>query len=234
MGLSLTVLNLAGSIALLLWGVHMVQTGVQRAFGPKLRTAFGSALSNRFKAFGAGLGVTAVLQSSTATGLMLTGFAAGNLVDLAPGLAVMLGANVGTTLIVQVFSFDVAQGGAPADPRRRHAVPACKRRAARFRGRVLIGLGLMFMALHDLLSAVTPYEDRPSLRILLGIVATQPLVDIVLAAALTWAAHSSVAVGAPGYEPRDPGRGAPRYGLRTGARGQPRHRRQPLPRRGRR
>ena len=109
MGLSLTVLNLAGSIALLLWGVHMVQTGVQRAFGPKLRTAFGSALSNRFRAFAAGLGATAILQSSTATGLMLTGFAAGGLVDLAPGLAVMLGANVGTTLIVQVFSFDVAQ-----------------------------------------------------------------------------------------------------------------------------
>ena len=193
MDLSLTVLNLAGSIALLLWGVHMVQTGVQRALGPKLRTAFGSALSNRFKAFAAGLGVTAVLQSSTATGLMLTGFAAGGLVDLAPGLAVMLGANVGTTLIVQVFSFDVAQ----AAPLLILVGVMLFRRASgppRDFGRVLIGLGLMFMALHDLLSAVTPYEDRPSLRILLGIIATQPLVDVVLAAALTWAAHSSVAI----------------------------------------
>ena len=71
------------------------------------------ALRNRFKAFLAGLGVTAVLQSSTATGLMVTGFAAGGLVELVPALAVMLGANVGTTLIVQVLSFDVA-GIAPA------------------------------------------------------------------------------------------------------------------------
>ena len=193
MDLSLTVLTLAGSIALLLWGVHMVQTGVQRAFGSRLRAAFGSALSNRFKAFAAGLCVTAVLQSSTATGLMLTGFAAGGLVELAPGLAVMLGANVGTTLIVQVFSFDVTQ----AAPLLILVGVMLFRRAGgtvRDFGRVLIGLGLMFMALHDLLQTVTPYEDRPSLRILLGIIATQPLVDVVLAAALTWAAHSSVAI----------------------------------------
>ncbi len=100
MDLSLTLINLAGSVALLLWGVHMVQTGVQRAFGAKLRGFLGNALRNPFKAFMAGLGVTALLQSSTATGLMVTGFAAGGLVDLVPALAVMLGANVGTTLIV--------------------------------------------------------------------------------------------------------------------------------------
>jgi phosphate:Na+ symporter len=100
--------DLAGSVALLLWGVHMVQTGVQRAFGAKLRVILGKALRNRLKAFLAGVGVTAILQSSTATGLMVTGFAAVGLVDLIPALAVMLGANVGTTLIVQVLSFDIA------------------------------------------------------------------------------------------------------------------------------
>src|ERR1700759_302783 len=104
----LTLLQLAGSVALLLWGVHMVQTGVQRAFGAKLRTWLGTALRNRLRAFLAGMGVTAVLQSSTATGLMVTGFAAGGLVDLVPALAVMLGANVGTTLIVQVLSLDLS------------------------------------------------------------------------------------------------------------------------------
>src|ERR1700739_14740 len=108
MNITFMVLDLAGSVALLLWGVHMVRTGMQRAFGAKLRTFLGSALRNRFKAFLAGIGVTAVLQSSTATGLMVTGFAAGGLVDLVPALAVMLGANVGTTLIVHLLSFDVA------------------------------------------------------------------------------------------------------------------------------
>lgn len=89
------LVGLAGHIALLLWGTRMVQTGIQRAFGPSLRTFLGRALSNQFKAFFAGLGVTAILQSSTATGLMASGLAAGGLVSLMPALSVMLGANVG-------------------------------------------------------------------------------------------------------------------------------------------
>src|SRR5579875_1327741 len=106
---SLTLLDLAGAVALLLWGVRMVQTGVQRAFGPRLRLVLAAALRTRLRALLAGLGVTALLQSSTATGLMVTGLAAGGVVDLVPGLAVLLGANIGTTLIVQALSFDVAR-----------------------------------------------------------------------------------------------------------------------------
>ena len=193
MDFPLTLLDLAGSVALLLWGVHMVQTGVQRAFGARLRTVLGTALRNRLSAALAGVGVTAALQSSTATGLMVTGLAASGLVDLVPALAVMLGANVGTTLIVQLLSFDVAQV-APVLVltgflmfRRASAGP-------RDFGRVLIGLGLMLMALRQLLELVTPFEDAPSLRLLLGAVATEPVLDVILAAGLTWAAHSSVAV----------------------------------------
>jgi phosphate:Na+ symporter len=77
MDFSVTIINLAGAVALLLWGVHMVQTGVQRAFGGRLRSFLSNALRNGLKAFLAGIGVTAILQSSTATGLMITGFAAG-------------------------------------------------------------------------------------------------------------------------------------------------------------
>ncbi len=193
MNLPLTFLNLAGSVGLLLWGVHMVQTGVQRAFGAKLRNFLGKTLSKPFRAFLAGIGVTAILQSSTATGLMVTGFAAGGLVDLVPGLAVMLGANVGTTLIVQALSFNVADL-APVLIllgvimfRRASAAP-------RDFGRVLIGLGLMLMALYQFITLLTPYEDAPSLRLLLGAVSTQPVLDVVLAAGLTWATHSSVAI----------------------------------------
>jgi phosphate:Na+ symporter len=193
MDFSITLVNLAGSVALLLWGVHMVQTGVQRALGARLRGMLGVALRNRFQAFLAGIGVTAILQSSTATGLMVTGFAAGGLVDLVPALAVMLGANVGTTLIVQVLSFNVAEI-APALIligvlmfRRTSAAP-------RDFGRVLIGLGLLLMALRQFVDLLDPFEDAPSLRLLLGAVATQPVLDVVLAAGLTWAAHSSVAI----------------------------------------
>src|SRR5437764_13810677 len=95
MDATLTLVDLAGAIALLIWGVHMVQTGITRAFGPQLRRILGYALGNRFKAFLAGLGVTAILQSSTAKGLMVTAFAAGGLVDVVSELVGMLGANDG-------------------------------------------------------------------------------------------------------------------------------------------
>src|SRR5271167_3721478 len=194
MDTTLTLIDLAGSIALLLWGMHMVQSGIQRAFGPHLRRFLGRTLRGRLPAFLSGLGVTAVLQSSTATGLMVTGFAAGGLVDLVPALAVMLGANVGTTLIVQLLSLDLSS-----------VTPALfllgvlmfrRGQVSRTRdlGRAAIGLGLMLMALHQLLDLVTPFEDAPSLRLLLGAIATEPLLDVLIAAALTWAAHSSVAI----------------------------------------
>ena len=154
MDTTLTLVDLAEAIALLIWGVHMVQTGIMRAFGPQLQRVLSYALGNRFKAFLAGLGATTVLQSSTATGLMVTAFAAGGLVDLVPALAVMLGANIGTTLIVQVLSFNVSKVSfllilIGVFMFRRSAVTR-----TRDLGRVGIGLGLMLIALQHLLSMI--------------------------------------------------------------------------------
>src|ERR1700760_3158527 len=158
MSFPVTLVDLSGSIALLLWGMHMVQTGVQRTFGSKLRSILGNALKTRARALLAGLGVTAILQSSTATGLMVAGFSAGGLVDLVPALAVMLGANVGTTLIVQVLSFDVAEV-APALILIGVLMFQRSTTGPRDFGRVLIGLGLLLMALNQFVELLTPYED---------------------------------------------------------------------------
>jgi phosphate:Na+ symporter len=193
MNLALTLVNLAGSVALLLWGVRMVQTGVQRAFGAKLNSFLAKALHNRLEAFLTGIGVTAILQSSTATGLMVTGFAAGGLVGLVPALAVMLGANVGTTLIVQILSFDVAE---VAPGLILVGVVLFRRASAGLRdfGRVLIGLGLLLMALHQFVELLSPYEDVAGLRPLMATISAQPLLAVLVSAVLTWAAHSSVAI----------------------------------------
>jgi phosphate:Na+ symporter len=192
---SIVLLDLMGGVALLLWGLHMVLTGVLRAFGPDLRRILGKALYNRFAAFGAGLGLTALLQSSTATGLMTASLAADGTVNLVPALAIMLGANVGTTLIVQLLSFDVVA-----------AAPvlfviglltfrlAGGNTLAKALGRVAIGLGLTLLALHILLDTLAPAEQAPAVRAILGSITNDPVLCIVIAAALTWAAHSSVAV----------------------------------------
>jgi phosphate:Na+ symporter len=190
---SIVLLDLIGGVALLLWGLHMVQSGILRAFGSDLRYLLSKALGNRFAAFAAGLGLTALLQSSTATGIMTTSFVAAGLVQLVPALAIMLGANVGTTLIIQVLSFNVAE----AAPALFLVGLVAFRTGARTRiknlGRVAIGLGLMLLALHILLDTLAPAERAPGVRDLLSGITGDPVMCILLAAAVTWAAHSSVA-----------------------------------------
>jgi phosphate:Na+ symporter len=191
--ITLTLIDLAGTACLLLWGVHMVQTGMRRAWGAKLRAALGKALGGRIGAFFAGLGVTALLQSSTAVGLMAAGFAAEGLVSLSPALAAMLGANVGTTLIVQVLSFDMTIAapililGGVIMFRRSRAAP-------KDIGRVLIGLGLILMALHQFLSLLGPLTADPMARDILARLSRHIVFIVLASAVLAWAAHSSVAV----------------------------------------
>jgi phosphate:Na+ symporter len=187
------LIHLLGEIALLLWGINMVNSGVQRAFGSDLRWFLGVGLRTRLRAFLAGVGVTTVLQSSTATALMVASFTAGGAVDLIPALAVMLGANVGTTLIVQVLSFDITLifpflifGGYIAFRRGSSS-------RARDLGRVTIGLGLMLLSLHLLSETIHPIESSVVLKSLLAAIAPDPLILVLLAAVLAWAAHSSVA-----------------------------------------
>jgi phosphate:Na+ symporter len=186
-------LDLIGGVALLLWGLHMVQSGILRAFGSDLRYFLGTALRSRFRAFAFGLGVTAVLQSSTATALMTSSFAAGGLMALVPALAIMLGANVGTTLIVQVLSFNVA---AAAPVLLAGGVLAFRRgRKTRVRdlGRVAIGLGLMLLSLHILLDTLAPAEDAPAVRTILAGITGEPVLNVLVGALFAWASHSSVA-----------------------------------------
>lgn len=194
MALSVTLISFAGSIALLLWGTHMVQSGIQRTLGPQLRTVLAHAMKNRFRAFAAGMGVTALLQSSTATGLMLSSFTASGLVALVPALSAMLGANVGTTLIVQALSFNIAA----ASPLFILFGFVLFRRAPETRlhdlGRVFIGLGLLLLALHQLALGVESVADSDMVQRILALISAVPLLDIILAALLAWAAHSSIAV----------------------------------------
>jgi phosphate:Na+ symporter len=196
---TLILLQLGGYVGLLLWGTHMVTTGVERGFGAELRQWLGRRLSPpgrgaRLGAVMIGLAVTAVLQSSTATGLMATSFAARGALDLAPALAVMLGANLGSTLITQILAFDITAIApilvllgvvlfrSSADGRAKNL------------GRVGIGLGLMLLALGALGNTLAPVETAPAVRTVLEALTGEPVLAVLIAGGLTWACHSSVAV----------------------------------------
>src|SRR3982750_4162304 len=102
------LLNLLAAIALLVWGTQLVRAGILRVFGANLRNVIAHSVASRWAALISGLGVTALVQSSTATALIVSSFVGQGLVALPLALAVMLGADVGTSLMAGVFSFDLS------------------------------------------------------------------------------------------------------------------------------
>ncbi len=189
----MVLLDLMGGVALLLWGLHMVHSGILRAFGPDLRSLLAKGLSNRFTAFAAGLGLTALLQSSTATALITSSFTSKGLVSLVPALAIMLGANVGTTLIVQILSFNIAAVAPVLFIIGLVAFRSGPRSRIKDVGRVSIGLGLILLALHILLDTLAPAENAPGARVFMNAITGDPVLCIIFAAVVTWVVHSSVA-----------------------------------------
>lgn len=189
-----TLLSLFGAIVLLLWGMNMVRKGITQAFGHDLKVAIGMSVANRFSALLVGAGVTTLLQSSTATGLMVASFSARGLISTAPALAVMLGADVGTTLVAQVLTFD-ASWISPflmilGHLLRKHG----KAFVVQSSGYALFGLGLMLLSLKILVELSAFLNESSLLVHLIGALESEIGLGIILAALLTWLLHSSLAV----------------------------------------
>ncbi|CAN7268321.1 Na/Pi cotransporter family protein [Variovorax paradoxus] len=188
------LLNLLAAVALLVWGTHLVRTGVLRVFGANLRKILVQSMRNRFTAALSGIGVTALVQSSTATSLMTSSFVGQGLVTLPAALAVMRGADVGTALISVLFSADLSWlspmfifVGVVLFISRSASV------AGRV-GRVLIGLGLMLLALQLVVEATEPLFSAPAVRVLLASLNSDVLLEITIGAVLAIVAYSSLAV----------------------------------------
>jgi phosphate:Na+ symporter len=188
------LLTLLGAVALLLWGVRMVRTGMTRAFGPMLRKAISKAGRNRFTAFVSGLGVTVVLQSATATALLLSSFAGNGYVALPVALAIMLGADVGSTLVAQVFAFDIKGLWAVGLFAGVVLFNVSEGAQTKNTGRIAIGLGLMLLSLGLIGSVSAGLRDSPAINTVLRALGSEPIIAMIVSAALTWLAHSSLAI----------------------------------------
>ncbi|MEO5766108.1 MAG: Na/Pi cotransporter family protein [Casimicrobiaceae bacterium] len=189
-----TLLNLLAGVSLLVWGTHIVRTGILRLYGGDLRRILRRSVSRRVSAFFAGLGVTGLLQSSTATALIVAAFAGQGLIGTAPALAVMLGADVGTSLVVLMLSYDLSwlapflifTG----------VVLFLSRQATnvgRF-GRILIGLGLIMFALQWISVAAKPVVQAAGVKVIFASLTGDVLLDMLVAAVLTILCYSSLAV----------------------------------------
>lgn len=189
----LTLLHLLSSIALLVWGAHIVRTGIMRVYGSHLRRLLGQSIGYSPLAFGAGIGVTALVQSSNATALLAISFVAQGLMTLPTALAVMLGADVGTALMARVLTLDLSWLSPLFT-----LIGVClflsrKQSRAGQLGRVLIGLGLIILALQLIVTTATPITEARGMRVLFSSLAGDTLLAAVVGAAFALLSYSSLA-----------------------------------------
>ncbi|MBU3737548.1 MAG: Na/Pi cotransporter family protein [Rhodoferax sp.] len=188
------LLNLLAAIALLVWGTHMVRTGVLRVLGANLRKVLAHSVRNRLSAAASGVAVTALLQSSTATALIVASFVGQGLMSLPSALAVMLGADIGTSLMAVLFSRDLSWlsplfiffGVVLFIARPATTVGRV--------GRVLIGLGLMLLALRLVTESAAVLTQSPAVKTLLGSLGSDLLLEITAGALLAILSYSSLAI----------------------------------------
>ena len=188
------LLWMIGGVTLILWSVRMIRTGMSRAFGSNLHAVIGRLASNRLAAYFSGMAVTLALQSSTATSLIVASLAHQGALSTAAGLAIMLGADVGTTLAAQFLSFKV-HWLAPLTITLGYVIFSLHEGGPKKHfGRVLIGLGLLMLALRLIMQASEPLRGNPVIAEVMQSLSSEPLLCLLLAAILTWLAHSSLAI----------------------------------------
>ncbi|MDK1389578.1 Na/Pi cotransporter family protein [Sinorhizobium sp. 8-89] len=191
------IIELLGGVALLLWGVRMIRTGVMRGWGERLQRFVEQRLSNRLAAFGGGVVATAMLGSATAMALIIAGLAGSGAIGGTTGLAVLLGADVGSALVSGLFvsgsslsmklaPFCLFAGyvtfGLSSEFRLRSA------------GRIVLGLGMMLLALTMIVAATAPLRGATLFHEVLGAIAGEPILGFLVGAVLAWLCHSTLAV----------------------------------------
>jgi phosphate:Na+ symporter len=188
------MLDLIGAVALLLWGLRLVKTGVIRALGVRLRKWIGSATRNRVLAFLTGLVATIALQSSTATAMMTASFAGSGFMSSMMAQAIMLGANLGTSVVTRLLAFDIQLLAPLLVATGVFTFGLCRAKPAKGLARSVLGLGLMLLSLRLLSQATAPMQHSRVLIALMASLDAVPVLAVIVATVLAAAASSSLAI----------------------------------------
>ena len=189
----LTLLHLLSAVSLLVWGTHIVRTGIMRVFGANLRRVLSNSVEKKPLAFVAGIGVTALVQSSNATALLVTSFVSQGLVALSPALVIILGADVGPALMARVLTFDLSWLSPLLIFVGVSFFLSRKQTRAGQMGRVGIGLGLILLALELIVSAATPITQASGVKVLFSSLTGDVILDALTGAVFAIVSYSSLA-----------------------------------------
>ncbi|MBT8455741.1 MAG: Na/Pi symporter, partial [Alphaproteobacteria bacterium] len=190
---TLVVLNLAAAAALLIWAVRLVRTGFERAFGGQLRQWLKRSTSNRISAATTGAAASMLLQSSTAVAMLLAGFMSAGAISSAAGLAIMLGADLGSAIVVQIVTSPISALTPLLLVLGVVFFLRSTRRSLRQVGRILIGLALIFLSLDLIREASAPLAQSDAAKSTMAYLSGDVFTAFLLAALFAWLVHSSVA-----------------------------------------
>jgi len=189
----LTLLNLLSAVALLVWGTHIVRSGIMRVYGADLRRVLSRSVEKKPMAFLAGIGVTAMVQSSNATTLLVTSFVAQGLVGLTPALVIILGADVGTALMARLLTFDLSWLSPLFIFFGVVFFLGRKQTRAGQLGRTSIGLGLILLALQLIVAATAPITQAAGVKVLFSSLTGDVMLDALIGAVFAIISYSSLA-----------------------------------------
>ncbi len=185
------LINIIGGVALMIWSLKLIRLGATRGFGAGLNRALAISTRNRILALLVGAFVTTLLQSSMATIMIVASFAGQAMIGTSSALALVLGADVGTTLVAQLLTFDLSL-----------IAPVCIiagvfmfGREGRLKnvGRILIGLGLILVSLRWISESAIPIKSSETLPLVLSPLQDDNILALFVASAMTWLMHSSLA-----------------------------------------
>lgn len=190
---SLVLLNLFAAILLLVWAVRMVRTGMERAYGTRLKRALRGSAGALPMAALTGTALAVLLQSSTAVALLASGFATSGILTVRAGIATLLGADMGSALVVAILSWDL-----------RWLVPILiiagvalflrfEMRTPRQTGRILLGIAFILISLAMIGEATQPLRESRLFPVVAQFLAADPFTAFLVAALFAWLVHSSVA-----------------------------------------
>jgi phosphate:Na+ symporter len=187
------VVQLVAAIVLLLWAVRMVRTAVERAYSAELKRTLGRAERSRFGAAAIGMALAIALQSSTAVAALAASFAGGGLMSVTTGLALMLGAYLGSAFVASILSFDLSLFTAPLIIIGGLLFLRGNSRRTKQVGRMVLGIAFVLLSLEMVSQATAPWRDSEALGSVVAYLSGDPWTSFVVAALVTWASYSSVA-----------------------------------------
>ena len=185
--------NLAGAIALLLWSVRLVRTGIERGFSGPLRTGVRRASQKKSTAAASGLVAAVAMQSSTAVAMLVAGFVTAGTLPMGSSLAVILGADLGSSIAARILLTPIAA-----------LVPVLlvigvglflkgRSRRTKQSGRIVVGIALVLTSLSMIRTATAPLQESEFTLLIFSYLSTDLLTSFLIGALLAWVTHSSVA-----------------------------------------